>query len=362
MSHQVNIKNAVKKYGDFTAVNGVSMDIREGEFFTLLGPSGCGKTTLLRMIAGFNSIDGGEIYFDDKKINHVEAHKRDIGMVFQNYAIFPHLSVKDNVAYGLKARKIKGEECEKRVAEALKMVQIEQLKDRMPNELSGGQQQRVALARAVVIEPGVLLMDEPLSNLDAKLRVQMRTVIKRLQRSLGITTIYVTHDQEEALAISDRIAIMNHGNIMQIGKPKDIYLNPANAFVANFIGTSNFMDADIQGEDPVKAMLELTGKKAKVQIPLKEAYSGKAQLSVRPEQFYFVDQPGEDVLEGEIELSTFLGDFTEYEVALADGSIIQVNEYLQNTDHLRSVGEKAYVKFHRKMVTLYGEDGEVLSC
>lgn len=361
MSHQVNIKNAVKKYGDFTAVNGVSMDIREGEFFTLLGPSGCGKTTLLRMIAGFNSIDGGEIYFDDKKINHVDAHKRDIGMVFQNYAIFPHLSVKDNVAYGLKARKIKGEACDRRVEEALKLVQIEPLKDRMPNELSGGQQQRVALARAVVIEPGVLLMDEPLSNLDAKLRVQMRTVIKRLQRSLGITTIYVTHDQEEALAISDRIAIMNHGNIMQIGKPKDIYLNPANAFVANFIGTSNFMDVDVRGENPAQARIELLGKKAKVQIAIKHPYSGKAQLSIRPEQFYFVDQASEDVLEGEIELSTFLGDFTEYEVALADGSVIQVNEYLQNTDHLRSVGEKAYVKFHRKMVTLYGENGEVLS-
>ena len=192
MSHAVIIKNAVKKYGDFTAVNGISLNIEQGEFFTLLGPSGCGKTTLLRMIAGFNTVDGGEICFDEQVINTLPAHKRDIGMVFQNYAIFPHLNVADNVAYGLKARKVPKTDITPRVDEALKMVQIDQLKTRQPNELSGGQQQRVALARAFVIEPGVLLMDEPLSNLDAKLRVQMRTTIKKLQRRLGITTIYVT--------------------------------------------------------------------------------------------------------------------------------------------------------------------------
>ena len=208
MSNEVIIKDAVKRYGDFIALNGVSLDIREGEFFTLLGPSGCGKTTLLRMIAGFNSIEGGDFYFGEKRINDVAAHKRDIGMVFQNYAIFPHLTVRENVAYGLKARKTPKAEMDQRVNEALELVQISHLADRKPNELSGGQQQRVALARAFVIEPSVLLMDEPLSNLDAKLRVQMRTVIKKLQRRLGITTIYVTHDQEEALAISDRIAVM----------------------------------------------------------------------------------------------------------------------------------------------------------
>ena len=182
MSNEVIIKDAVKRYGDFTALNGVSLNIKEGEFFTLLGPSGCGKTTLLRMIAGFNSIEAGDFYFGEKRINDVAAHKRDIGMVFQNYAIFPHLTVKENVAYGLKARKTPKKEMDERVAEALKLVQIEHLADRKPNELSGGQQQRVALARAFVIEPSVLLMDEPLSNLDAKLRVQMRTVIKKLQR------------------------------------------------------------------------------------------------------------------------------------------------------------------------------------
>ena len=247
MSNDVIIKDAVKRYGDFTALNGVSLDIREGEFFTLLGPSGCGKTTLLRMIAGFNSIEGGDFYFGEKRINDVAAHKRDIGMVFQNYAIFPHLTVRENVAYGLKARKTPKAEMEKRVNEALELVQISHLADRKPNELSGGQQQRVALARAFVIEPSVLLMDEPLSNLDAKLRVQMRSVINKLQRRLGITTIYVTHDQEEALAISDRIAVMKDGNIMQIGTPNEIYAKPQNPFVAGFIGVSNFMDCQSEG-------------------------------------------------------------------------------------------------------------------
>ena len=238
MSHAVIVDHAVKTYGDFTAVNGISLTINPGEFFTLLGPSGCGKTTLLRMIAGFNTVDGGEIRFDDKVINNVPAHKRDIGMVFQNYAIFPHLNVADNVAYGLKARHVPKAEIGPRVEEALKMVQIDQLSTRKPNELSGGQQQRVALARAFVIEPSVLLMDEPLSNLDAKLRVQMRTTIKKLQRRLGITTVYVTHDQEEALAISDRIAVMNQGNIMQIGTPEEIYRKPANPFVAMLVGSA----------------------------------------------------------------------------------------------------------------------------
>lgn len=244
MSNQVIIQNAVKRYGDFTALNGVSLDIQEGEFFTLLGPSGCGKTTLLRMIAGFNSIEGGDFYFGEKRINDVPAHKRDIGMVFQNYAIFPHLTVRENVAYGLKARKMAAKEIKPKVDEALELVQISHLADRKPNELSGGQQQRVALARAFVIEPSVLLMDEPLSNLDAKLRVQMRSVIKKLQRRLGITTIYVTHDQEEALTLSDRIAVFNKGFIEQIGTPNEVYNHSQTEFVCNFIGDINRLNDD----------------------------------------------------------------------------------------------------------------------
>ena len=352
MSNEVIIKDAVKRYGDFTALNGVSLNIREGEFFTLLGPSGCGKTTLLRMIAGFNSIEAGDFYFGEKRINDVAAHKRDIGMVFQNYAIFPHLTVKENVAYGLKARKVGKKEIEERVAEALKLVQIEHLSDRKPNELSGGQQQRVALARAFVIEPSVLLMDEPLSNLDAKLRVQMRTVIKKLQRRLGITTIYVTHDQEEALAISDRIAVMKDGNIMQIGTPNEIYAKPQNPFVAGFIGVSNFLDCDVDG-GKVTIQGEIT-----VDIPVKKDYTGKGKLSARPEQLFFT----ESGMPGKILFSTFLGDFIEYEVELDNGQSLIVNEYTKDTASVHEDGKKVFLNFDPNRVSLYAaETGEVLS-
>ena len=354
MSNAVIIKDAVKKYGDFIALKGVSLDIREGEFFTLLGPSGCGKTTLLRMIAGFNSIEGGEFYFGDRLINAVPAHKRDIGMVFQNYAIFPHLTVAENVAYGLKARKVPASEIAPRVAEALELVQIAHLSKRKPNELSGGQQQRVALARAFVIEPSVLLMDEPLSNLDAKLRVQMRTVIKKLQRKLGITTIYVTHDQEEALAISDRIAVMKDGVIMQIGTPTEIYAKPQNPFVAGFIGTSNFLDCTVRENGEVTIENEHT-----IRVPLKKPYSGKATLSARPEQLFFA----RDGMPGEVQFSTFLGDFIEYEVRLADGQQLTVNEYTKDTTTVHENGEKVFLNFDPERISVYeAESEEVITC
>ena len=358
MSHAVIIKNAVKKYGDFTAVNGISLNIEQGEFFTLLGPSGCGKTTLLRMIAGFNTVDGGEICFDEQVINNLPAHKRDIGMVFQNYAIFPHLNVADNVAYGLKARKVPKEQITPRVDEALRMVQIDQLKARQPNELSGGQQQRVALARAFVIEPGVLLMDEPLSNLDAKLRVQMRTTIKKLQRRLGITTIYVTHDQEEALAISDRIAVMKEGNIMQIGRPEEIYRKPANPFVANFIGVSNFVDCTVDGQDPKAASVKLHDGYS-FQMPLRAPKSGEVILSARPEQLFF----SEKGIPGKVNLSVFLGDFIQYEVQLHTGQVLELNEYTKDVDSAKADGEEVHISFNPKQVSLYRKDTEeVLSC
>ena len=353
MSNQVIIKDAVKVYGDFTALKGVSLDIKEGEFFTLLGPSGCGKTTLLRMIAGFNSIEGGEFYFGDKLINNVPAHKRDIGMVFQNYAIFPHLNVYDNVAYGLKARKVDKKEIDKRVKDALELVKISHLATRKPNELSGGQQQRVALARAFVIEPSVLLMDEPLSNLDAKLRVEMRTVIKKLQKRLGITTIYVTHDQEEALAISDRIAVMKDGVIKQIGTPAEIYAKPENPFVAGFIGVSNFLDCNVEkgGKVSIKGEIEIN-------VPLRKDFVGKAKLSARPEQLMFAEKG----MPGTVQLSTFLGDYVEYEVQLDDGQNLIVNEYTKDSSKVYKDGENVHITFDPLRVNIYdAETEEVIS-
>ena len=360
MSHNVKIEEAVKRYGDFAAVDGVSLDISQGEFFTLLGPSGCGKTTLLRMIAGFNTVDGGGIYFDGRLMNHVEAHKRDISMVFQNYAIFPHLTVAENVAYGLKAKKVPKNEIGPRVTEALELVQIEPLRDRRPNELSGGQQQRVALARAFVIEPGVLLMDEPLSNLDAKLRVQMRTVIKKLQRRLGITTIYVTHDQEEALSISDRIAVMNHGQIMQVGTPEEIYKRPENSFVAGFIGISNFIPCHVAENDGKTAAVRV-GEELSFDLPVSSGYTGEAVLSARPEQLFFSDRG----LPGRVEISTFLGDFVEYEIQLHSGQTIQLNEYTKDVQEVRPDGLEVFVGFDPRRISLYaGQEGKgaLLSC
>lgn len=356
MSHSVIIKDAVKKYGEFTAVNKVNIHIKQGEFFTLLGPSGCGKTTLLRMIAGFNSIDGGEILFNDRVINKVEAYKRDIGMVFQNYAIFPHMSVYENVAYGLKAKKVPKSEIDRRVKDALELVQISALAARQPSELSGGQQQRVALARAFVIEPGVLLMDEPLSNLDAKLRVQMRTIIKKLQKRLGITTIYVTHDQEEALAISDSIAIMKDGNIMQIDTPENIYKKPLNTFVAGFIGTSNFIGGEILSQDEnMKASIKLTND-AMFNVKLKKKYSGKVIVSVRPEQFTITEE-SIDTISGEILISTFLGDFVNYEVLLKDGSTVEVNEYTKDIEKARTSGQKIHLGFNINQISIFDSTG-----
>ncbi len=351
MRRRVVIDHVTKQYGDFKAVDNVSVSVNSGEFFTLLGPSGCGKTTLLRMIAGFNTIDGGEIRFDETVINDIPAYRRNIGMVFQNYAIFPHMSVEQNVAYGLKARRIKGKELQDRVLEGMRSAQIEEYAKRQPSQLSGGQQQRVALARAIVIHPEVLLMDEPLSNLDAKLRLQMRTSIKRLQNNLGITTIYVTHDQEEALAISDRIAVMNQGVIQQIGTPRDIYLHPVNRFVADFIGTMGFIKGKI-----VNGTLLINDQK-KINIPLKRPYEGEVMVAVRPEQLLLRDeQPNE--LAGTIALSTFLGNSIKYEVALDNGPTIEVDEYSLQQQTEREIGQRVSVMIDPQRMNMFDRDGK----
>ena len=356
VQHHVSIQEATKRFGDVIAVNKISASIDRGEFFTLLGPSGCGKTTLLRMIAGFYQMDSGLLYFGDKLINDVPAHKRDTGMVFQNYAIFPHMTVRENVSYGLKARKVPKKEIKKRVDDALELVQISMLANRKPNELSGGQQQRVALARAFVIEPSVLLMDEPLSNLDAKLRVQMRTMIKKLQRRLGITTIYVTHDQEEALAISDRIAVMKDGNIMQIGIPSEIYKHPQNLFVAGFVGTSNLIDCICTPGKNGKEILR-TGD-IELTVNFKKPYEGQGVISARPEQLFFSGSG----LPGKIVLSTFLGDFLEYEILLDSGATILLNEYTKDSDSILADGQRVHVSFDPSQVNVFEkESGELLT-
>lgn len=333
MSVSIDIDHVIKRYGNNTVINGLSLSIQPGEFFTLLGPSGCGKTTLLRMIIGFNSIEGGTISIGGKVINDVSPDKRNMGMVFQNYAIFPHMSVKDNVAFGLRMRKVPEKEIEERVDHILKVVKIDHLKDRMPVALSGGQQQRVALARAIVIRPEVLLMDEPLSNLDAKLRIEMRSAIKQIQKKVDITTVYVTHDQEEALAVSDRIAVMNGGIIQQIGKPAEIYKRPANVFVSTFIGLSNLLDGVVKGTGPMRTItFDGTSYAVDMSNIAKEAEDQEPVIvSVRPEEFD-IHVNGTEGIRGEITSSIFLGLTTHYFIHLENGKDVEVLETREDHD------------------------------
>ena len=248
MATSIELSHIRKAYGDTLVIPDLDLQVKEGEFFTLLGPSGCGKTTLLRMIAGFNQITSGTIAFDGTVINDLVPAKRNIGMVFQNYAVFPNMTVRGNILFGLKNRGLSKEEMRQKADRVMDVVQIRQWENRYPKDLSGGQQQRVALARAIVIQPRLLLMDEPLSNLDAKLRVEMRNVVRHVQQAVGITTVYVTHDQEEAMAVSDRLAVMHAGVIEQVDTPRQVYLHPATKFVAGFIGRTNFFQATVTKE------------------------------------------------------------------------------------------------------------------
>ncbi len=255
----VSLTEIVKRFGDFTAVHKMSLDIAEGSFVTLLGPSGCGKTTTLRMIAGLLDPSEGDIAIKGKRVNDVPIHKRNLGLVFQNYALFPHKTVAENVAFGLKYRNVGKEDARKKVAAALDLVQLPDLGRRYPKELSGGQQQRIALARAIVIEPDVLLLDEPLSALDANLREDMRVELKRIQQRIGVTTVFVTHDQTEALAMSDQIIVMSKGRVEQVGAPEEVYNTPASEFVAQFLGASNLLSAQCTGVSGGEVALELPG-------------------------------------------------------------------------------------------------------
>ncbi len=357
MSVAIEIDNVVKKYGDNTVIKGLSAEIRPGEFFTLLGPSGCGKTTLLRMIIGFNSIEGGEIRVDGKAINNIPVNKRNMGMVFQDYAVFPHMNVKSNVGFGLKMRKVSSQEMEQRVDEILKVVKIDDLKDRMPAALSGGQRQRVALARAIVTKPEVLLMDEPLSNLDAKLRVEMRNAIKNIQHQIGITTVYVTHDQEEALAVSDRIAVMNGGVIQQIGTPKEIYKRPSNKFVATFIGQSNLMDASIHKEAG-KTFLQFSDAYRLAMENLKPSVENgqKVCVSVRPEEFVITRNASEGI-RAEVKSSVFLGATIHYFLTGPNSMELEV---VQDAEDALIVpeGTEVFLLPKSERINVFTEDGE----
>lgn len=361
MSVAINVKNVVKKFGNNVIIPGMSVNIKNGEFFTLLGPSGCGKTTLLRMIAGFNSIEGGEIFFDDKLINDIQPHKRNIGMVFQNYAIFPHMTVRENVEYGLKLRKTSKEEMKIKVDDILDVVKITEYQERLPERLSGGQQQRVALARAIVIHPSVLLMDEPLSNLDAKLRLEMRSAIRDIQKKVGITTVYVTHDQEEALAISDRIAVINKGTIQQLGKPHDIYARPSNQFVATFIGYSNLFKGHIEINGSNKYAVFKNGYKMLMDNLCDKIKDGQEIIiAVRPEEFSIA----EEGIKVKIKTSTFLGKYNNYEIIVGEDEIVPnmpVLEFSQDIGHatvIYNIGDEITLKPNAKKINIFTADGE----
>ena len=352
MSVNIKIENAQKKYGDNIIIDNLSLDIKQGEFFTLLGPSGCGKTTLLRMIAGFNSIENGNFYFNEKRINDLDPAKRNIGMVFQNYAIFPHLTVEQNVEFGLKNRKVSKEEMKVETDKFLKLMQIDEYRDRMPERLSGGQQQRVALARALVIKPDVLLMDEPLSNLDAKLRVEMRTAIKEIQNSIGITTVYVTHDQEEAMAVSDRIAVMKDGEIQHLGQPKDIYQRPANLFVATFIGKTNVLNGTLNN-----SVLKIAGKYDVSLNNIKDKnIKGNVVISIRPEEFMIDENQAKDGIKAFIDSSVFLGLNTHYFAHLESGEKIEIVQE-SKIDSIIPKGTEVYLKVKQDKINIFTEDG-----
>lgn len=348
---KIIIKDAVKKYGEKTVIKSVNLEIQDGEFFTLLGPSGCGKTTLLRMIAGFNSIEGGEFYFNDTLINNMDPSKRNIGMVFQNYAVFPNMTVRGNIEFGLKERKVPKAEMDERVEKILDIMKIREYADRKPQNLSGGQQQRVALARAIVIEPDVLLMDEPLSNLDAKLRVDLREEIRRIQKEIGITTVYVTHDQEEAMAVSDRIAVMKDGVIEQCDKPRKIYHKPNNMFVASFIGTNNVLSGNYDADN--KEIIIDSGEK--FSYDLGNQPSQRVKLSIRPEDFRL--DPNGDV-EAKINDEVFLGSTMHYNVELKDKTLLNIMEE-SKFEEISRVNTDTKLRINLDKINVFNEKGDV---
>ncbi len=342
---EVRIEHVFKRFGSVTAVNDFNLVVKDGEFVSILGPSGCGKTTTLRMIAGFERATEGEIYIGEQcvssslKGSFAPPEKRDIGMVFQSYAVWPHMTVAENVGYPLKIKKVEKSERDRRVQEMLELVHLGEYGKRYPNQLSGGQQQRVALARALVAEPGLLLLDEPLSNLDAKLRESMRFEILEIQKKTGITVVYVTHDQSEAMAMSDRVVVMSMGVVQQIGAPHEIYTQPANKMVADFIGLVNFIDGEAKGD---RVFLKGTN----VSFPNTNNIVGEATVAVRPENITMSLNGGQ--IEGQLTHRFYLGDAIDYRVQVGE-HIVRVIVKGADIDAIPD-GSKVYLDFDRVMV------------
>jgi putative spermidine/putrescine transport system ATP-binding protein len=350
---RLQLTGLTKMYGDFRAVSDVNLDIGQGELMVLLGPSGCGKTTTLRMIAGFVAPTAGEIRLGSNDITRQPPWKRNTGLVFQSYALFPHLSVADNVAFGLRMRKLSPSEIATKLTEALRLVRLEGLANRLPRELSGGQQQRVALARALVIEPDILLLDEPLSNLDAKLRHEVRVEIRELQKKLGLTTVMVTHDQEEALTMADRLVVMANGRVQQVGSQRDLYENPANTFVAGFVGRTNFLRGRVEGGvfRSESGLGIICGQGA--------AAHGRT-LAIRPERLSLATAPvdgADNCFPGIVEFASYLGGVLEYYVRLTPQDRLMVQAPNKSADAAHAVGDRVHLYWPAQASLVLADDG-----
>jgi ABC-type Fe3+/spermidine/putrescine transport system ATPase subunit len=353
---KIALRSVSKQFSAVAAVDRATVDIGDGELFTLLGPSGCGKTTLLRLIAGFYRPDGGEIWFGERRVDGLAPYARNIGMVFQNYALWPHMTVAANITYGLKLRKLAPAEIERRLAEGLRKTNLAGLAGRYPGQLSGGQQQRVALARALVLNPDILLLDEPLSNLDAKIRVQVRAEIRTLQKELGITTVYVTHDQEEALSLSDRVAVMRDGVILQTAPPRELYERPRSRFVADFVGVNNFVPGVFR---------ELVGGHAAGEIALGAvrgmaadgvATGRRCVLAVRPENLTLGDR-ADNTVEARVVLASYLGNAVRYDVEAAAGVRLKVDVRDPLHHEALMAGQRVHLGFPADHALVLTDDG-----
>ena len=354
---EISIRGVVKRFGAVTAVDRADLSVRDGELFTLLGPSGCGKTSLLRLLAGFYQPDEGEIRFGERVVSGLPPYERNIGMVFQNYALWPHMTVAGNVAYGLKLRKLGGAEIATRLAEGLRKVNLTGYESRYPGQLSGGQQQRVALARALVLNPDILLLDEPLSNLDAKIRVQVRAEIRKLQQELGITTIYVTHDQEEALSLSDRVAVMKDGRVLQVGRPKELYERPRTRFVADFVGTNNLVPGRVSGRAGAELMVDTAVGTLRAVSDV--SVGERCVLAIRPENVTVDAGAGSgagNVVRGRVSFVSYLGSALRYDVEAGSGQVLKAD--IRDPWHHEPlpIGREVAVSFPASVTLAVAED------